>query len=276
MVTTIGNGINLQPSYYSNVNFGWELMRQYPAIKTVRIEIEPDKAAQAVRWISEARNEGYQVIATYHKHTVLGTNDAAELITAANWWKANCDSFGAGVIINLFNEWGNHNISAANYAKAYNAALLILRTFYTGPVVIDLPGWGQETHTAYAAIKTATTRITDPDIILSAHVYRNSWNSATGQHLNKNDLDKLASCGRTCIIAEFGDAGDQNGQCDWAACVDHAKSKGWPVIGWCWNGDGEQSNMVSPAWKDDPGARQFTKSPFFNTIYGKLGGQSEV
>ena len=44
-----GHGVNLQPSYYNNgnVNFGWSLMKSYTKIKTVRIEVEPDKVTQA-------------------------------------------------------------------------------------------------------------------------------------------------------------------------------------------------------------------------------------
>ncbi|NLP58412.1 hypothetical protein [Lutibacter sp. B1] len=43
----LGNGVNLQPSYYNsgNVTIGWDLMKTYPGIETVRIEIEPDKVS---------------------------------------------------------------------------------------------------------------------------------------------------------------------------------------------------------------------------------------
>ena len=52
--TTLSNGVNLQPSYYNGgaVNFGWGLMKQFTNIKTVRIEIEPDKINEAAEWIS--------------------------------------------------------------------------------------------------------------------------------------------------------------------------------------------------------------------------------
>jgi mannan endo-1,4-beta-mannosidase len=61
---SFGNGINLQPSYFNNgnVTFGWSLMKKYSQIKTVRIEIEPDKVSQAVNWIKEAKTNGYQVL----------------------------------------------------------------------------------------------------------------------------------------------------------------------------------------------------------------------
>jgi hypothetical protein len=66
-VDTIKSGVNLQPSYYNNgkPNFAWPLMMQQSKIKTLRIEIEPDKVNQAITWIAEAKHNGYQVIATW-------------------------------------------------------------------------------------------------------------------------------------------------------------------------------------------------------------------
>ncbi len=65
----LGNGVNLQPSYYNggNPNFGWSLMKQQTKIKTVRIEIEPGYVSQAKSWIAQAKSNGYAVIATYHE-----------------------------------------------------------------------------------------------------------------------------------------------------------------------------------------------------------------
>jgi hypothetical protein len=73
----LGNGVNLQPSYYNggNVNFGWSLMKTYSKIKTVRIEIEPFVSIDLAKsWIQQAVSNGYSVIASCHKATVLGSN----------------------------------------------------------------------------------------------------------------------------------------------------------------------------------------------------------
>ena len=51
------------------------------------------------------------------------------------------------------NEWGSHTISSASYASAYNSAISIVRTVYSGSIIIDIPGWGQETYTAAVALK---------------------------------------------------------------------------------------------------------------------------
>jgi len=139
----------LQPSYYNNgnVNFGWDLMRQQANITTLRIEIEPGRETHAAGWIADAQRNGYQVIATYHKHTANGSNDVNELLAAANWWVKNYQKLGGNFTINLMNEWGNHDLNALDYAVAYNQAIAIVRTVYSGPIIIDLPGWGQDVNT---------------------------------------------------------------------------------------------------------------------------------
>lgn len=268
------NGVDLQPSYYNggNVNFGWSLMDQYSAIRTVRIEIEPTvPISQVQSWISQAAANGKTIICTYHKSSVLGTDDITELTNAANWWVANYASLksAGSFTINLMNEWGSHSITSNAFASAYNNAISIVRQVYGGPIIIDCPGWGQETHTAAQAVTGANgTRINDTNIILSVHVYPNAWNQALGHTLDTADLDELNSAGRPCIMGEFGNS--PSGSADWSGLVDHAEALGWTVIGWAWNGDGGSMNMVSPSWSSNPTATSFTTSGYFSTVYNKL------
>jgi mannan endo-1,4-beta-mannosidase len=267
-----GNGVNLQPSYYNNgnVNFGWSLMKQNTNIRTVRIEIEPDKVSQAKNWISQARSNGYAVIATYHKASVLGSDASSELTAAANWWKSNYSNLASAgsFTINLMNEWGSHNISSNAYASAYNTAISIVRQVYSGRIIIDIPGWGQETRTAADAVKgTNGTRINDGNIVLSAHIYPGAWNQGRNRTLINADLDELGSAGRSCMLGEFGTG---SGSANWSGLVNYAKSKGWTVLAWAWNGDGGSLNMVTPSWASNSTATSFSKSSYFNTVYSKL------
>ncbi|HEX8350317.1 MAG TPA: cellulase family glycosylhydrolase [Hymenobacter sp.] len=267
----LGNGVNLQPSYYNggNPNFAWSLMKQQTKIKTVRIEIEPDRVTQAKSWISQAKANGYAVIASYHKSTVLGSDNTAELTAAANWWRTNYSALGGGFTINLINEWGSHSISSNAYAAAYNSAISTVRQVYSGPIIIDCAGYGQETATAAAAVKgTGGTRINDTNIILSVHVYPNGYNQAKNRSLQNADLDDLASAGRPCIIGEFGNS--PAGSVNWQGVVTYAKSKGWTVLGWAWNGDGGSMNMVSPSWASNGAATSFTLSSYFSQVYNLL------
>lgn len=270
-----GNGVNLQPSYYNggNCDLGWNLMKANTKIKTVRIEIEPNQVTNAKRWIAEAKANGYTVIATYHKSTVLGSDNTAELTAAANWWKANYATLGGGFVINLMNEWGSHNITASNFAAAYNNAISIVRTVYSGRIIVDIPGYGQETATAACAVKgcaTGQTKINDTNIILSAHIYPGAYNQGKGRYMNTSDIDDLASSGRVCIIGEFGPIGGSGA--DWYGITNYAKSKGWTLLGWAWGGDGLGMNMITPQFQvyTAGSPKTYSKSSYFNTVYNLL------
>ncbi len=270
----VPNGVNVQPSYYNNgnVNFGWSLMNANSAIGTVRIEIEPTVSISQVQsWISQARANGKTVIATYHKASVLGSDSTTELNAAATWWRNNYATLnGSGSFtVNLMNEWGSHNISASSFASAYNSAISTVRGVYSGRIIVDIPGWGQETHTAAQAIVGSGTKITDANIALSVHIYPGDWNQALNHWLQNSDLDELNSAGRACIAGEFGTG---SGSADWSGLVDHASALGWSVLAWAWNGDGGSLNMVTPTWASNPTATSFSTSSYFNTVYPKLGG----
>lgn len=257
-----GNGINLQPSYYNNgnVTFGWDLMRKYSQIKTVRIEIEPDKVWQGFDWISQAQSNGYEVYATYHKCSVLGSDDANELTAAAHWWVQNYQYLAqhGDFTVNLMNEWGSHNQSPDSFSSAYNEAISILRTVYSGDVIIDVPGWGQETRTA----AQASSKLYDNKIILSTHIYPSSWNQAANHWVQASDMDELVSTGRPCIIGEFGT--HATGECNVFDCVNRAKQLGFrSVLAWAWNGDGGDMNMVTPPWSQSPLSSGYSESPYF-------------
>jgi len=278
---SFGDGVNLQPAYYCNgeQNLGWDLMTDHPDIKTVRIEIEPPSGGETSadlsdirRWIDEANNNGYQVIATYHHWPNNGSGDPLDLQDAADWWVENYNylSQNSSFIINLHNEWGTHSVSASEYGNAYDSALNRLRdSAYDGTVICDVPGYGQEPQIAADSVDY----ISDNDIAFSVHVYAKAWNEYSGEPLKESHLDYLdTNQPHPCLIGEFGPLGPDD-RTDWSAVVDHAKSLGWPVLGWAWNGDGESDpmNMTSPFWGDDCSATSYSKTSYFDTVYNKLG-----
>lgn len=239
-------------------------------IKTVRIEIEPDKVAQAKTWIAQAKSNGKQVIATYHKVAVLGSDSSYELSAAGNWWKNNYYTLNqsGSFQLNLINEWGSHNISSNSYASYYNTAISLTRQVYSGNIIIDIPGWAQETHTAAQAVKgTNGTKINDTNISLSVHIYPGAWNQGLNHTLQTSDLYEMGGVGRTCMVGEFGTG---SGSANWSGLVDTARNSGWSVLGWAWNGDGGSLNMVTPSWAQNATGTSFGKSSYFWTIYNKL------
>jgi len=273
------NGVNLQPSYYNsgNVDFGWTLMNANTAIKAVRIEIEPGSETQAKSWIAQAKSNGKVVIATYHHWPDNGSDSESALTTAGSWWSTNYSALSAAgsFQVNLMNEWGSHNQTSNTYASAYNTAISQVRTKYSGNIVIDIPGWGQETITATDAVKgTNGTKISDTNITLSTHVYPGAWNQGANSWLTSSQVTTmLSSSGRTCIVGEFGTG---SGSADWSGIVTAASNAGMNVMGWAWNGDGNDLNMVTPAWVSNPTATSFSKSSYFSTIYDKLGTGTTV
>lgn len=266
------NGVNLQPSYYNNgyVNMGWSLMNANTKIKAVRIEIEPDKVTQAKTWISQAASNGKSIIATYHKAAVLGSDSSSELSAAGTWWRNNYNTLrsSGSFQVNLMNEWGSHNISSNSYASAYNTAISSVRSVYSGNIIIDIPGWAQESKTAYDAVKgTYGTRINDTNITLSCHLYPGAWNQGNNRWFQTADLYQMANSGRSCMVGEFGSG---SGSSDAFGLTDTARNSGWSVLGWAWNGDGNSLNMVTPSWASNATASSFSKSGYFNTIYNRL------
>ncbi len=265
-----GDGVNLQPSYVrqGDVDLGWNLLVAQKKIRTVRIEIEPAVPIATVqRWLREAHAHGLTVIATYHHYPFNGSDSVAELQNAAKWWRANyAELVAAGpLVINLMNEWGSHQQTPASFAAAYNPAVALVREVYRGPVVVDLPGWGQEIHLATEAARL----LADDNLVFSVHVYPSAWVEFGAHHwMTPADLDALADCGRPVLVGEFG--GLRSGGADWSALVDRAKAKGWTVLGWAWNGDGEGMNMVLPEWEKQPDTKQFKPGPYFDTVYRKL------
>lgn len=263
-----GNGVNLQPSYYNNgnVTFGWDLMHSYGQIKSVRIEIEPDKIDQGKSWIAEAVKNGYEVIATYHKCAVLGSDDPQELMYGAEWWVANYKSLreSGAFTVNVMNEWGSHEQTTESFSDAYNNAIATIRTVYDGPLMVDIPGWGQEYDTAAAA----SPSIIDANVIFSAHVYPQSWNSVNHRYVQPSDVDTLVATGRPCLIGEFGTVGV--GGTDVTAVITRAKELSLAVFAWAWNGDGGDMNMVSPAWLDDATASSYKESSYFASVIALL------
>jgi len=266
------NGVNLQPSYYNNgnVSFGWSLMNANTKIKAVRIEIEPGKETQAKTWIAAAKSNGKSIICTYHKSSVLGSDSASELATAGTWWKTYYSSLSASgsFQVNLMNEWGSHTITSNAYASAYNTAISSVRNVYSGNIIIDLAGWGQESKIAYDAVKgTNGTKINDTNITLSCHLYPGAWNQGNNHWFQTSDLYEMANSGRTCMVGEFGSG---SGSSDAFGLTDTARNAGWSVLGWAWNGDGNSLNMVTPSWATNPTATSFTASSYFSTIYSHL------
>jgi mannan endo-1,4-beta-mannosidase len=273
---SFGNGVNMQPSYQEsgNVDLGWDLVKIIPSIKTVRLEIESFAVDAAVRWIAEANTRGYAVIATYHNFDAINRkppeDDPKHMQLAIQFWNSNYKKLSAAgpFTINIMNEWGHSTIGAKAYADQYNGAIREIRSYYSGPLIIDLPGSGQLAKVAAVAVSGTggISPIQDQNVILSMHVYPKTWNGKGPLRLE--DVDLLVATGRPCMIGEFGESNEAP-DTDWRAIVTYAKSLNWPVLAWCWDGDGGIMNIMSPEFlKFVPG--QPNPNYYINSQYANI------
>jgi hypothetical protein len=155
------DGVNVQAGYFNGADkgripIGWDLMAKFDRIGTARIEIPPEQGVRIETmqdWIRGAHKIGLGVIATCHDYRFNGSSDKEALLGAARWWRGHYAQLrkAGPFTVNLMNEWGGHSLSAEDYAAAYNEAIAIVREVYDGPIIIDVPGWGQEVYTAAAA-----------------------------------------------------------------------------------------------------------------------------
>jgi hypothetical protein len=221
------------------------------------------------RWIGDANRNGYKVIATYHRYKDNGSDDPNAVLAAAQWWKENYKALSkAGPFtINVINEWGGHHMTPEAFADAYNKAIPVLREFYKGPIIVDIPGWGQETVSA----AKASSLIKDSNVVLSIHIYGSAFIEQGAHHwMQPSDLVALSKAtDRPILIGEFG--GMREGGADWRALVAQSKALGWTVLAWAWNGDGEDMNMVSPDWNVDCLPKAYLPTTYFAQIYAFLG-----
>ena len=281
---SFGDGVNLQPSYFcgGDMDLGWSLMNDNPGIAATRIEMDPGEGTTVSdfqRWLDESTNQGFETIGTYHNYQDNGSADPSTLQDAAQWWVDNYSTLSenADFTINLMNEWGDHDVTAQEYADAYNNAISTVRndTSYSGPIICDIPGWGQETNVAY----DASTKLDDDNLIFSVHAYGEAWNSVEGEYLDAEDIRYLDDnpAGYPCMVGEFGLKCKGTCDADVDSIVQEAKDLGWPVFAWAWNGDGskEDFNMTTPYWGDDCSADSYSKSSYFSDAYAYLDGGSD-
>lgn len=295
-------GVNLQPSYYNggNVNVGWALMAANPKIKAVRIEIDRGafnfNLSAHTRIIDEAlsRSNIQKVIITYHDSTCLGCSDGTKLNAAANFFKNNQTALrlsNAKIRINLFNEWGGHNLAGVTWGNNINNAIGIIRNAgINRTIIVDAPGLGQGAVRAAAGLK----QVTHSAVVPSMHIYQSCYDEGSksdadliaagltpadkgtglGECLPKY-MNALVAAGRGMVMGEFGTRHpkpEDNASINtYKGLITHGRGLG-DIYAWAWNGDGERSNMVQPTWKNNPTAAEsaFIKAGYFAEVYSYL------
>jgi len=151
------------------------------------------------------------------------------------------------LLINIANEWGDHNTTAEHWKESYKKAVAILRDAgYKTTLVIDAPGWGQDIYAIQKYGKELLESDLQKNLLFSVHMYY-SWNDPAKIG---SELKKTHDLSIPLVVGEFGynfDKGHNNLKCT----VDHTeilKKCDELQIGylpWMWTGNNKEN-----AWLD--------------------------
>ncbi len=184
-------------------------------------------------------------------HDATGDTSAIKLFKLAQYFvteemKSIIKKYERFVLINIANEWGDNTLKADYWRDAYADCILLLRSQgIESVIVIDAPGWGQNSGPILTYGKDLIK--TDPlhNLLFSVHMY-GSWNK---DRKIKNELKKAHSLSLPLIVGEFGynyNKGNNNLGCK----VNHKQilktcsELNIGYLAWSWTGNNRENNWL--------------------------------
>jgi Cellulase (glycosyl hydrolase family 5) len=166
-----------------------------------------------------------------------GDTSVADLNAVVTQW---INSFSAlqpyfkHLVLNIANEWGP---GGQPWATAYITAVRNLRNAgYTCPLMIDAPGYGQDSGTLLSYAAQVFNADPQKNIIFSLHAYGSAGSFISGSPNVFQQLDALAlSSGMAFAIMEFGSNAGNGGSATPAQIVNAANTAGLGWAGWVWD-----------------------------------------
>lgn len=259
-------GVNNCPSYIGKNRTNYASIAAL-GYNMVRIEFDPSKTfdyTEAMAWQDVLNalnsNAGMNVVLTWHNQDYFNGNKTGwngPLDAYNAFWKniipkikALPSSQSGRIIINILNEWGPENNQAAFWGNSYQDAINKMRADgYGGRFIVDAGRYGNWLTVFF----NGQHLITDKGVIFGVHIYENSG-------LNNASLDQVAAKGRPVVIGEFGvrffsSASQANKDYVYNLMKYARNNKGWGLLGWCWEGDGEGMSI-----KNDLNYRNFNNN----------------
>ena len=193
-------------------------------------------------------------------HDVTGSPQKERLVAMAEWYSqparaAMLRKYERYLLLNIANEWGDHQVSSDHWLDSYTAAVHTMRDAgYVTTIVVDAPGWGQN---ITPFIERGNDLIkADPlhNILLSVHMY-GSWNDPDKI---RNDLKACRKLKLPVIVGEFGynsNDGNNNLGCkaDHQVILETCNKLKYGYMPWSWTGNNTENqwlDLVSPDdWK---------------------------
>lgn len=253
-------GVNVNQEY-GTVDFA---AIKRAGFNTVRIIIRTDIQVYRDRGFGNitqmmraAKAQNLSVVLTLYRKDYMDAYNPNATYNATQWWLGKLDELKQQNIdyaINLLNEpraaptaqqWSNQQTNAVQRLRSNG---------FTGPIILDAPGYAHET--AFVRAEGRNVAPNNTNVVFALHVYPNTfYNGGLPTDPNQDvrfmeDLRRAAN--RSVIIGEFGDTGGSqvNQRARVQQFVQHAQAStaNSGAIGWAWNGDGLGMNA-----RDDAG-----------------------
>jgi mannan endo-1,4-beta-mannosidase len=241
-------GTNVPAIWYDSQSYSALDTIKNQGFNTVRIVWTTSGSASRLNdYLTKCDTLGIKPIVELHDAT--GGTTTSSLDTCINYW-VRSDILSVmynhpKAWLNIANEWGPANSTV--WRDGYKNAISKIRTAgYTGTIVIDSGGWGQDSSDILNYATDVYNSNTNKNVIFSVHMY-GSWN-------NNSDIDSfLSSCkskGIPIIVGEFGynyNNGNNNLGCkvDVAHLISYCKQNKIGFLAWSWTG-----NDSVNAWLD--------------------------
>lgn len=226
-------------------------------VNCVRIIWESQGKAKDLKKIID-RCIQLEMIPMIELHDGTGKNSIEKLMGLVNYYtrddiKKILFKYEKYLLLNIANEWGDHNMKGDFWKTSYMQAIELLRQAgYKTTIVIDAPGWGQDIYAIYDYADELIEHDTEKNLLFSVHMYY-SWNDAKKI---KTELQKVSDNKLAFIVGEFGynyNNGENNLKCtvDHKTILSKCNELGIGYISWSWTGNNEINTWLDLANNED-------------------------
>ncbi len=167
------------------------------------------------------------------------TGDLSKLPEVVDYWVnpeilAVLKKYEADLLLNIANEAGDGNVTAAQFQAAYEPAITRLRDAgLILPLILDAPSWGQNINVLQASWEALVAHDPESNLLFSVHMW---WNDPEGTRV-KTELAESVAAGMPLIVGEF--AHHAVSQCSaepfaYGVLLEEAEKAGIGWLAWSW------------------------------------------
>ncbi len=267
-------GVNNPHSWHYEQSMKWLSQLAELNVNCVRIVWQSkDKPSQLKKVIKNC--VALQMIPMIELHDATGDTTTQKLLEMAAYFtqpavKKVLLQYEKYLLINIANEWGDHNTTAEYWKESYQKAIALLRNAgYKTTLVIDAPGWGQDISAVQKYGKELLESDPEKNLLFDVHMYH-SWNDA--EKINK-ELQKTHDLSIPLIVGEFGydfDKGFNNLKCrvDHTVILRKCHELQIGYMPWMWTGNNKENAWLDMAEFRGKNELTWWGRQIFETEYG--------